>query len=311
MGATARPRSDTEEKTMRRVLWMHFVKALVLVAAATGAARADSLISWKFEAIVTRAPSESPVQPGDTVFGYVRFDPGASNVALDPNVGLYLSAPGNEISVTLGDTKLLNDHVDIYVFNDYPHFPGSPFDSIDFIGVDLRLSLIDSTAMVIDSVALPLVPPDLDSLSFAIFSMRPQQLVPEFSADIISLTIDDGDATAAVADELQNLGDLITSLAEAELEGEAKFRNTNMGKAMQQKIDAALADLQVIQTETDPATRAELIGELRDKVANDIRAKADGCPPGPDANDWILDCADQALVQDLCDVILALLDSLA
>lgn len=50
-----------------------------------------------------------------------------------------------------------------------------------------------------------------------------------------------------------------------------------------------------------------LAGEVDEAIAQleNLRRRVDGCPPAPDANDWIVDCAAQLLVRQYLDLLIA------
>jgi PKD domain len=102
------------------------------------------------------------------------------------------------------------------------------------------------------------------------------------SLSIQAVTLQDAAATTLV----QTTG-VIAALPAISADGTPVLKNSNMGNALTNKIDAALADIAA----GDYATALS-------KLENDIRPKTDGCATGgaPDRNDWIRTCPEQAQV---------------
>lgn len=103
------------------------------------------------------------------------------------------------------------------------------------------------------------------------------------------------------------IGDLMDNVAAIPVED---FGNGNKQDATLNKLDAIQEQFNAIQTETDPAVRAQLINSLENKLTNDLLAKGDGCEPAPDNNDWIIDCDSQAIFQATIQEMLDLLETL-
>lgn len=100
----------------------------------------------------------------------------------------------------------------------------------------------------------------------------------------------------------------INALPPAAFKNNAEQRKNAFGN----KIDAVISMVAAAQSAADPAVRDALLAEAIGKMENDIQAKMDGCRSAgaPDANDWIVDCAAQADLNRLIDLVLAALNHL-
>ena len=81
----------------------------------------------------------------------------------------------------------------------------------------------------------------------------------------------------------------------------ARFKNPNMAKALTNKINAALADIEL----------GDYAGAFA-KLKNDVLEKTDGCARSgaPDKNDWIESCAGQGEVYPLVSEAIELLETI-
>lgn len=101
-------------------------------------------------------------------------------------------------------------------------------------------------------------------------------------------------ATAAI-EATQDVQEAIATL------NPAVFKNANMQRSLNNKLNAVIADIE-----------AGDYASALDKLEHDIVPKSDGCATSgtPDNNDWIRDCAAQALVYPLILEVMEILRGL-
>src|SRR5438105_2174558 len=159
----------------------------------------------------------------------------------------------------------------------------------------IGLTLNDFSRKALSSDALPPDPPDLSQW------MPPSGDVGDFNFGGAARYCErplgvgmDGRVTAIfrLAESIvPALEDLRAFVAETqERTGGTAFREPNMASALDSEIAACVARASAIPSERDPAGRVRSIQGLREKVVNDLAFRGDGCPPDPDANDWIVSC---------------------
>ncbi len=111
---------------------------------------------------------------------------------------------------------------------------------------------------------------------------------------VISLIVSDGaldsppsTLTVSVTSNTEEAANVLSQMVQV-LNGlsDASFSNPNQRKALTNKINAILQDIE-----------SGLYQDAMDKLQNDLRGKTDGCSRGrPDKNDWIADCAAQSQI---------------
>ena len=265
------------------------------------------------------------VAPGSTVTGSVTFDSNATDLNPDPNTGLYIyKTPSYTspigMSVHLGTNVLESNPSDLFLFFDVANdVPQDPFPDLDQYHINsthnlppplptghagnitgIEILMVDDE-LGFSSGALPLTPPHVSTPDGTqnIFIHGNDNLSEIFlQATLTSFTVRTAESSLTQLKEL--FEGLPTDV----------FKSGNMKNAMGNKIDAALAQLALIESETNPDAKAALIADLRDKLTNDILGKSNGCGTDPDKNDWVIDCSSQASVQALVQQTLDLLDTL-
>jgi hypothetical protein len=258
------------------------------------------------------------VLTGSTLLGSMTFEAPFLDEDITTTGGFYdLSTPPNGINVKSGsnvfqtDTDPSDVHF-IIITTDAVPVPGSP-NSVDQFSVFSSGNLLPSgtsghgdidflmsnNADFMSSDALPIVPPVIQPGALVKISGLNQEFIPfQIEASVDTLV------PPTVEGSLDSLKTFVGKIDPANL------KNPNMGTTLSAKIDAALALLALIETETDPTTKASEIADLRNQLTNDLLAKGNGCGSAPDKNDWIVNCTEQQAYQALINAILALLNTL-
>lgn len=220
---------------------------------------------------------------------------GSNVLETDPANMSFSIALGNDNPSGTGTS----DFYSVASLNNLP--PPLPLTHSGAVNMDIQMS---DAELGITSDALPLTPPQLTTASGtqSLFIHGNDDSTPIFvKANITSFTLKVDPTVESTLNDLKTFVGAIPAV---------NLKNANMSNALIAKIDAALAMLAVIESETDPTAKEEAINELHDKLVNDILAKGDGCDPAPDHNDWIQDCASQYDYQAVIQEILDLLDTL-
>lgn len=251
--------------------------------------------------IVSDLDPSNPAPPiGSTLSGSYTFDSATVDADPDPSLGFYHCAVAPcGFSVQLEDGRIVssdplsafvrigvNDGADQYVVAGVN--PGGN-GSMGFNIIGFEMFSGDSLLLVPPAMPWPNTPSgNLDNAgsTWAV------------AFHLTSLTL------RTVDSSLSDLKELVSGLSTG------SFKGDNMLDALTNKIDAAIAQVALIEAETDPTARAMMIDDLRDKVVNDILRKGNGCGTSADANDWITDCTAQAQFQAQIQAILDLIDAL-
>jgi hypothetical protein len=287
-----------------------------------------ALITFEFTAQVVQSQGTDnftggALSVGSLLTGSMTFDSNATDLNPDPHFGTYVfknptyTSPIGMI-VQQGSNILQTDPANMFftiaVTNDIPIDPGTadafsvasqnnlppplPPDHLGNVNMDMEMGDSD---LGIASDALPLTPPHLTTGSGTQFLFihgndNGSQIFVE--ASLTSFTLKTAETS------LDDLKTFVGTIPVGDL------KNPNMANALSAKIDAALAMLAVIESETDPTAKTQEISDLRDKLTNDLLAKGNGCGSAPDKNDWILDCTMQQSFQAQINAILALVNTL-
>jgi hypothetical protein len=287
-----------------------------------------SIVTFEFTAQVdtsigTDNFTGGPITVGSTLKGSMTFDSTATDLNPDPHFGTYVyhnppyTSPIGMI-VQQGSNVLQTDAANmafsIEVTNDILVDPGTadgfsvaslnnlppPLPPTHSGKVNMDMEMNDSD-LGITSDSLPLTPPHLTT------GLGTQRLFIHGNDDSSQIFVEANITSITLKTAETTLNDLKTFVETIPPED---FKNPNMSNPLDAKIDAALAMLALIESETDPTTKAQEIADLRDKLTNDLLAKGNGCGSAPDKNDWILDCTVQHDFQAQIQTILDLLNTL-